>query len=72
MKTVDSKLTVPENQMDTLITDVTDAVYLNCIHELGKVTYREAVDRYNARMNAMKKFVNDVLGDGVVGVSELK
>lgn len=67
MKTVDSKLTVSEEQMDTPITDVTDAVYLNCVHEIGKVTYREALRRYNARMTAMKKFV-----EGVLGVSELK
>lgn len=67
MKTVDSKLTVSEEQMDTPITDVTDAVYLNCVHELGKVTYREALRRYNARMTAMKTFM-----DGVLGVSELK
>lgn len=67
MKTVDSKLTVSEEQMDTPITDVTDAVYLNCVHELGKVTYREALRRYNARMTAMKTFM-----DGVLGVTELK
>lgn len=67
MKTVDNKLTVDEEQMDTPITDVTDAVYLNCIHELGKITYREALRRYNARMTAMKKLV-----EGVIGVSEIK
>lgn len=67
MKIVDSKLTVSEEQMDTPITDVTDAVYLNCVHEIGKVTYREALRRYNARMTAMKKLV-----EGVLGVSELK
>lgn len=67
MRTVDSKLTVSETQMDTLVTDVTDAVYLNCIHELGKVTYREALDRYNSRMNAMR-----VLIDGVLGKTQIK
>lgn len=67
MKTVDNKLTVSDEQMDTPITDVTDAVYLNCVHEIGKVTYREALRRYNARMTAMKKLV-----EGVLGVSELK
>ena len=67
MKIVDSKLTVSEEQMDTPITDVTDAVYLNCVHEIGKVTYREALRRYNARMTAIKKLV-----EGVLGVSELK
>lgn len=67
MKIVDSKLTVSEEQMDTPITDITDAVYLNCVHEIGKVTYREALRRYNARMTAMKKLV-----EGVLGVSELK
>jgi hypothetical protein len=67
MKTVDSKLTVSEHRLDTPITDITDAVYLNCIHEIGKITYREALDRYNSRMTAIKKLV-----EGVLGVSEIK
>jgi len=67
MKTVDNKLTVSETKIDMLVTDVTDAVYLNCIHELGKVTYREALDRYNARMKAMREFV-----DGVLGKTQIK
>lgn len=67
MKTVDTKLTVSEDRLDTLVTDATDAVYLNCIDRLGKVTYREALDSYNKRMEAMKKFV-----DGVLGVTQTK
>lgn len=67
MKLADSKLTVSEDRLDTLITDVTDAVYLNCVHEIGKITYREALDRYNKRMNAMR-----VLVDGVLGVNQTK
>lgn len=45
-----------------IITDIMDAATLDCVNELGVITYAEAIDRYRNRMMANAQIIQELFG----------
>lgn len=45
-----------------LVTDIMDAATLDCVNEIGNITYAEAIDRYRKRMLANAQIIQDIFG----------
>jgi hypothetical protein len=54
--------TETENILDQVVSNMEDAVVLDCVGGLNSITYREAILQYNRRLSSYKNLVNDILG----------
>lgn len=54
--------TKTENILDQVVSNMEDAVVLDCVGGLNSITYREAIFQYNRRLSSYKNLVNDILG----------
>lgn len=45
-----------------LVTDIMDATTLDCMNQIGSITYAEAIDRYRKRMLANAQIIQEIFG----------
>ena len=52
---------INQQEMEAIVHSTEDAVILECLDQIGQITYREALDNYNAKMRSYIGFVNDMM-----------
>lgn len=62
--TTDTHYGLTDEQLDMIVTDTEAAITLGCEFQIGKITYRQALEQYRQRLGIWKHMADDILGQG--------